>query len=146
MLDPPAAQLMSTTLPYKKRLNECNTTRSNFVAGNKACMEKEIADVAICWANQAEELEKIKAGGCVTFTANSAKAVANKKNACLQTFVACKQKEDMAVEHSANCTEGTVKSVAEINKNTIFTKEETRSDSDPRDDDEDVDEDDFMDD
>ena len=33
------------------------------------------------------ELEKIKAGGCVTFTANSAKAVANKKNACLQTFV-----------------------------------------------------------
>merc|ERR1719391_679033 len=127
MLDPPAAQLMSTTLPYKKRLNECNTTRANFVAGNKACMEKEIADVAICWANQAEELEKIKAGGCVTFTANSASAVASKKNACLQTFVACKQKEDLAVGHSANCTEGTVKSVAEINKNTIAVKEPSRS-------------------
>ena len=33
------------------------------------------------------ELEKIKAGGCVKFTADSAKAVAAKKNACLQTFV-----------------------------------------------------------
>merc|ERR1711915_1134120 len=124
------------------RLEECGKKQKAFVDANEVCLKKPSNEAATCWEAQLKAVTDIKESKCTADVKKSQDAVAKLKNDCLASFVACKKKEDAAVSHSANCTEGTVKSVSDINKQTIYTKD-TRA-WDPVADEEDPDEEDFM--
>merc|ERR1711915_601649 len=94
----------------------CGKKQKAFVAANEVCLKKPSNEAATCWEAQLKAVTDIKESKCTADVKKSQDAVAKLKNDCLASFVACKKKEDAAVSHSANCTEGTVKSVSDINK------------------------------
>ena len=127
---------------------KCAVQVQAMITKNTACKNKPIETIGSCWTQIKDgEMATIKSAGCIQFSASFSTQIAKLRTQCIKEFAACKVKEDNAVIFSSECASGTVKTLEEINKQTIITKETlglARS-LDPMDDDYEEEDDDYPD-
>lgn len=105
-------------------LVQCDKLILDMAQKNIDCRNRPIGEVGTCWTNiKTGVMQEIRDLKCNQYTAALSKAVADQRTTCINAFAACKRFEDEAVLSSSLCARGTVKTLEEINKQTIITKE-----------------------
>lgn len=132
-------------------LAQCETLILDMAQKNVDCRNLPIGEVGTCWTDiKAGVMQEIRDLNCNKYTSDLSKEVATLRTTCINAFAACKKFEDEAVLSSSECARGTVKTLEEINKEVIITKEtiglgSARSLNFPYEDDDDEDDDEFYD-